>query len=148
AAAVDTSYYVTTTLPLGILIALLAGIGQLLWWKTSSRQEFLKNMATPLLAAVLFTIGTVAVGVRDLPIILFLFASAFALAVNIIVGYRIFRGNPKYAGGAIAHIGIALLFLGFVASAKYDEKQTLSLEEGKPVSSMGGYTLTYLGNRP
>src|SRR2546422_924460 len=96
----------------------------------------------------IFSIGLLIAGIRDIPYVLFSFAASFALFVNLSVGYRIFRGNPKYAGGAIAHIGLALLFLGFVASSRYDEKQTVSLEEGKPVDVLGGYKLTYLGNRP
>ena len=147
AAAVDTSYYVKTIVPLGIVIALLTGIGQLLWWKTSSARELLKGALYPLISSVIFTIGLVFVGVRDIPVVIFSFASAFALFVNIYVGFKIFVGNPRYAGGAIAHIGLALLFLGFVSSARYDDKQTVSLEQGKSKEILGGYTLTYMGNR-
>jgi len=146
AAAVDTAFYVKTTLPLGIVIALLAGIGQLLWWRTSNIKELFKNLIYPLISAVLFTIGLLIIGIRDVQIIVFSFASSFALFVNLLVGYRIFKGNPKYAGGAIAHIGLALLFLGFVSSARYDDKQTVSLEEGKTIEVLGDYKLTYLGN--
>jgi cytochrome c-type biogenesis protein CcmF len=145
--AVDVGFYSTTTVPIGIVIALLAGIGQLLWWKTSNRVDLLRNLFYPLLSAVIFTGGVIAFGMRDLVIIGFTFASAFALFVNIAVGYRIYKGDPKYAGGAIAHIGLALLFLGFVSSSRYDQKQTVSLEQGKPVEILNGYTLTYLGNR-
>lgn len=148
AAAVDTSFYVKTILPLGIVAALLAGVGQLLWWRNSSPKMLLTGLLYPLVSAAVFGVVLWFVGMRDLPFLLFSIASAFALFVNLFVGYRIFRGNPKYAGGAIAHIGLALLFLGFVASSRYDDKQTVSLEQGKPVDVLGGYTLTYLGNRP
>lgn len=53
-------------------------------------------------------------------------------------------GNPKFVGGSIAHIGIAIMCLGFVTSSHYDSKATLSLKRGKPVETMG-YRLTYLG---
>jgi len=148
AAAVETSFYVKTTLPLGIVIALLAGIGQLLWWKTSNARQLLSSVVYPLISSVLFAIGLFFFGVTDVPVLLLAFSSAFALFVNLLVGYRIFRGNPKYAGGAIAHIGVALLFLGFISSSRYDDKETVSLEQGTPVNVLGGYTLTYLGNRP
>lgn len=147
-AAVDTAFYVKTTLPLGIIIALLAGFGQLLWWKTSSAGELMKSLLYPLITAVLFTGGLIAFGMHDATMIVFSFSAAFALFVNLLVGYRIFTGNPKYAGGAIAHIGLALLFLGFVSSSRYDDKQTVSLPQGKSMEILGGYTLTYLGNRP
>ena len=146
ASSIDTSFYVKTTLPIGIAVALLTGLGQLLWWKNSNAKELFRSMTYPLISAVIFTGGLVFFVERDVAIILFSFASAFALFVNIMVGYRIFKGNPKFAGGAIAHIGLAFLFLGFVASARYDDKQTVSLEQGKPTEIPGGYSLTYEGN--
>ncbi len=57
------------------------------------------------------------------------------------------KGNPKFAGGSVAHIGLAVMFLGFVASSKYDTKETLSLKQGQPTNSLG-YTLTYTGYKP
>ena len=40
--AVDISYYTKTTLPFGIFIALMMGIGQMLWWQNSHAKSFLK----------------------------------------------------------------------------------------------------------
>lgn len=143
--AVDASFYVTTTLPLGIAIALLSGIGQLMWWTRSKSTVLLKNLINPFAAALVFTVGLIIYGMRDLEIVIFTFGAAFSLFVNIVVGYRIFKGNPKYAGGSVAHIGLALMFLGFVSSARYDNKATVSLEKGKPVEVFSGYKLTYTG---
>ena len=143
--AIDISFYAKTTLPFGIIIALLMGIGQMLWWRSSQTGTLLKSLLLPIVFALVFTIIMLAVGVRDLMIVLFIFSAAFALAVNVLVGYRIMKGNPKYAGGAIAHIGMALMFIGFVSSSRYDDKQTVSLEEGKTISILKDYKLTYLG---
>lgn len=145
--AVDTSYYVTTTVPLGIIIGLLAGTGQLLWWTRSDRSLVLKSLIYPSLIAVLTTLVLVLLGVRNVLVGLLVFGAAFALSANIQVALKIFRGNPKYAGGSIAHIGLAVLFLGFIASSKYDDKRTLSLVEGQPVEALG-YMLTYAGYAP
>jgi len=147
AAAVDTAYYVKTTLPLGIVVAILAGFGQTLWWRSSRSAGLMKSLVFPLLSTALFAAGIAIAGVRDPAMLVFSSASAFALFVNLQVGYRVFKGNPRFAGGAIAHIGIAFLFLGFVSSSKYDDKQTVTLEKGKPVSVLDRYTLTYLGQR-
>jgi len=145
--AVDMSYYVTTTLPLGIFIALLAGVGQLLWWKNSDSDTLLKSLRVPLLLALFFTVASYLIGAHHATMLAFIFASSFALFTNSMVGYRIFKGNPKMAGGAIAHIGLSLMFLGFVASAKYDDKETVSLEQGKQVEAMG-YKMRYVGYHP
>jgi cytochrome c-type biogenesis protein CcmF len=83
-------------------------------------------------------------GSEDILILLFTFCAGFSLFANLKVGYGVFMGNPKFVGGSIAHIGIAIMCLGFVTSARYDSKTTVSLERGKPVETMG-YRLTYLG---
>jgi len=145
--AVDTSYYVTTTLPLGIAIGILAGLGQLLWWNRSRTEDLLRSLMWPgalalLTAAVLgFMVGV------DVMVGLFIFGAAFALFANLAVGWKLMKGNPKFAGGSVAHIGLAVMFLGFVASSKYDTKETLSLRQGEPTRSLG-YTLTYTGYMP
>lgn len=145
--AVDTSYYVTTIVPLGILIALLAGVGQLLWWNRSNKPELIRSIA-PSFTLALVTTGVLAIfGVHEFLVNVFLFGAAFALFANLQVAARIFKGNPKYAGGSIAHVGLAIMFFGFVASSKYDTKQTISLTQGKPVEALG-YRLTYLGYKP
>jgi cytochrome c-type biogenesis protein CcmF len=145
--AVDISYYSTTILPLGIIIGILAGVGQLLWWTRSSKMDVLKSMIMPAILAAITTTILVIVSVRDLKLAVFIFGAAFALFANIQVGARIVRGNPKYAGGAIAHIGLAVMFFGFVSSSEYDAKQTVSLAQGEPVEALG-YTLTYHGYKP
>ncbi len=145
--AVDPAYYVTTTLPLGIAIALLSGIGQLLWWQNSKTESVLKQLILPSLLAAGFTVITFFMGATHPTMIVFIFASAFALFTNSIVGIKIIQGNPKMAGGAIAHIGIALMFLGFVASAKYDDVKTVNLEQGVTVQALG-YNMTYVGYQP
>lgn len=146
-AAIDVSFYPTTTLPIAIAVALLSGLGQLLWWNRCTKETLLRSMRIPFGGAVISTLVLIVFGTRDAAVILFVSATFFTLLVNVIVGYRIFQGNPRLAGGAVAHIGLALLFLGFVGSAKYDDKQTVSLVQGKPVEALG-YTLTYVGYTP
>ena len=95
----------------------------------------------------MFTVVTYFMGAHQASMLIFIFASSFALFTNAVVGFRIFKGNPKMAGGSIAHIGLALMFLGFVASAKYDNKETVSLEQGKKVDALG-YSMRYIGYHP
>jgi len=142
--AVDPAFYVTTTLPLGVAIALLSGLGQLLWWGNSKTETLLRQLSIPILLAALFTIVTYFMGAVHATMLIFIFASSFALFTNLIVGYKIVQGNPKMAGGALAHVGIAIMFLGFVASAKYDDVKTLNLEQGKEVEALG-YKIKYVG---
>jgi len=147
ASAMDIAFYVKTNLPLGIAITFLSGIGQLLWWRSSKTSSLLKKMAPSLTLAVVATAVVLLLGYQNLLILLFVFCSAFSLFANLHVGYEIYMGNPKFVGGSIAHIGIAVMCLGFVTSERYDEKKTVALERGKPVNALG-YKMTYVGYHP
>ncbi len=148
ASAVEINYYVKTTLPLGIAITFLSGIGQLLWWKHSKTGSLLKSMALPTVLALGTTaLVLIMLGTDEFLILVFTFCSAFSLFANLQVGYKIFRGNPKFVGGSIAHVGIALMCLGFVTSERYDDSLTVALERGKTVEALG-YRMTYVGYHP
>ena len=145
ASAIEISYYVKTNLPLGIVITLLSGLGQVLWWKHSNAGSLLRGLAAPVVLGLAVTAMVyILLGPEDPLILLFTFCAAFSLFANMQVGYGIFMGNPKFVGGSIAHIGIAVMCLGFVTSSRYDTKATLSLEKNKPVDALG-FRMTYLG---
>jgi len=147
ASAVDVSYYEKTSLPIGIVIALLSGVGQLLWWKQSRKNSLQRNLLFPFVASVIVTLFLIFLGVRQIPIILVTFSALFTLLANLTVAYQIFRGNPLVAGGSLAHVGMAFLLLGVIGTSYYSEKETLSLERDRPVHSLG-CTFKYIGNHP
>ncbi|MEK6571269.1 MAG: cytochrome c biogenesis protein CcsA, partial [Bacteroidota bacterium] len=145
--AVDISFYEKTTLPIGIIVALLSGIGQLLWWKLSRKSSLQRNLLFPFIASVITTLGLIVMGVRQLPVIVFTFAAVFTLFANLTVAYRIFKGNPALGGGSTAHVGMALFLLGVIGTSYYSEKETISLERDRPVESLG-CKLKYIGYQP
>lgn len=145
--AVDISFYEQTTTPFGIAVAFLAGFTQILWWKSSDASTVLKNILPALIIAVIATGIMIAIGLAGFMMILLTFAAWFVLVVNIQMTYKIGRGNPRFVGGAVSHIGVGLLFLGFITTAMYDRQQTIQLVQGEPVEALG-YTLTYTGYSP
>ncbi len=145
--AVDISFYEQTTTPFGIAVAFLAGFAQILWWKSSKTRTILKNMLPALIIGAAATGVMIAFGLSTIMMILLTFAAWFVLIVNIQIAYKIGRGNPSFVGGAVAHIGVGLLFLGFITTAMYDRQQTIQLVQGEPVEALG-YKLTYTGYTP
>ncbi len=144
ASAIDTSYYIKTNLPLAILMAAMIGFGQLFWWKKSNSQTLLKTMQLPVLAASILTIIVIFAGMHDFSMILFFLASAFAFFVNLQIAYKIAKGNPKFMGASLSHIGVSLLFIGIIASAHYDKHVTIPLPLNEPANAFG-YKLEYVG---
>jgi cytochrome c-type biogenesis protein CcmF len=145
--AVDISFYEQTTTPFGVALAFLAGFAQILWWKSSKAKTILKNMLPAVLISAVATGVMISIGLSSIMMILLTFAAWFVLVVNIQMTYKIGRGNPRFVGGAVAHIGVGLLFLGFITTAMYDRQQTIQLVQGEPVEALG-YTLTYTGYSP
>ncbi|MFZ1081035.1 MAG: cytochrome c-type biogenesis CcmF C-terminal domain-containing protein, partial [Candidatus Kryptoniota bacterium] len=143
--AVDSSYYVTTSLPLGLLIIALIGFAQLVWWDKFDKKVFRKNLSLPVAAALLTAIVSLLLSVKDVGAILIMSVAAFAFVAHFAAVMRIIRGNPKYVGGPISHAGLALMFIGIVASTALESKTTIQLPQGKPVSVFGN-ELTYTQN--
>ncbi|MCL5020525.1 MAG: hypothetical protein M1339_02435, partial [Bacteroidetes bacterium] len=144
--AIATSYYIKTNLPMVILMAAMIGLGQLLWWKKTNSQTLLRTIQLPLSAATIITVIAIFAGMHNIGMILFFIASAFALFVNLEIAYKIAKGNPKFLGASLAHIGVAVLFIGIIASTHYDRHVTLELQQNKPENAFG-YELTYVGPR-
>jgi cytochrome c-type biogenesis protein CcmF len=57
---------------------------------------------------------------QAIQMLLLLFVAFFALFGNGTVLWRTLRGNPRMAGGALAHVGFALIILGVIASNGFD----------------------------
>lgn len=106
--------------------ALLAGIGS--WW------------------------ATWGMGIQ---LLLLLFVAFFALWGNSEVAWRIASGNPRMAGGAIAHIGLAIMILGIIWSSGFsnpvgkipgsrgdDGRDNFIVSRGQ-TRSINGYAVTY-----
>ncbi len=146
ASAVDTSYYNKTTLPLGIIMALLIGLAQVMWWRKTKPEALMKTLMFPTAASTIFTSILIIVGVREILMALFVLTTSFAFFVNLRIAYKIARGNPKFIGASLTHVGVALFLLGVIASTKYDKTQVVSLPKDQPVN-VYGYKLTYVGNQ-
>jgi len=145
--SVDPEFYNKMNLPIAILIAFINGISLLLKWKNTEEKQFFKSLIFPLISAILVTLALVYVGVQDFLIALFALASLFTFFINAEIAINIIRKNKTHAGAYIAHMGIALLFLGIIGSSKYSKEENISLELNKPQRALG-YTFTYVGATP
>ncbi|MBR9974263.1 MAG: hypothetical protein KFF77_01660, partial [Bacteroidetes bacterium] len=140
------AFYDAMGLPLAIVMTLMTGFTLLLMWSTTRIDMLLKKLMLPLALAVVATLGIVFVGkVFNTGMILLAFSSSFSLFSNIVIAYRIVRGNPKFAGAYVAHIGVALTLLGVIGSGYYSSSKSIELKQGEPVE-WSGYRFTYTGN--
>ncbi|MGV3601485.1 MAG: cytochrome c biogenesis protein CcsA [Dyadobacter fermentans] len=149
------------------LIIVLTGVGQYFWWKKTGKGK-LQALYNPLLIALLISAAVITVKqVRDIQYIVLLTTSIFAIVANGNILLNIIRGNYNLSGGAITHIGVALMLIGVLFSSAYtkvvsmnnsglmisrseeftandnkENKENITLWLNKP-EKMGDYMLTW-----
>ena len=101
------------------LIIILTGVGQFFWWKRVGKGK-LQGLYNPLLISLLISAAVITVqGVKDIQYIALLTAAIFAVVANGTILLNIIRGNYNLSGGAITHIGVALMLIGILFSSAY-----------------------------
>jgi cytochrome c-type biogenesis protein CcmF len=149
------------------LIIVLTGIGQFFWWKRVGKDK-LSALYNPFLIALIISAAVITIqGVKDIQYIVLLTTAIFAIVANGTILMNIIRGNYNLSGGAITHIGVALMLIGILFSSAYtkvvsinnsglmisrseeftsndnkENKENITLWLNKP-EKMGDYMLTW-----
>lgn len=154
-----------------IILGLLTGFGMYLKYKSTGK-PFLKKLIAPVIAGLI--IGGLIVAFGNInyrengigylgAIWLAVIAAVYSVIANGAYIFTGFRGNLKRAGGAISHLGFALMLLGILISSSKKEVlsyntsgifmnfgegskekpgENLTLIKGVP-TKMGEYMVTY-----
>jgi cytochrome c-type biogenesis protein CcmF len=141
---IDAAFYNKVTLPLAVLIGLLSAVGQSIWWRKIDRENLVKALWIPITLALVFTSVLIAAGMRDGGMIVLALAAAFSAFANGQVLWKVIKGNPRFAGGSLTHVGLGLMILGIIGSGKYDERKIVELPKGQPIEAFGK-KMTYVG---
>ena len=144
---VEASFYDRTNLPLATLMTLLLGLSLRAKWNQEDRKLFFRKLVVPSILSVVVLIVLVFTYMHDVLAALLVLTSLFAFFVSIDHGYRVAKEQPRFIGGALSHAGLAILFLGIVASGRYGQKQSISLPLNQ-LKSIFGYDVTYTGAYP
>jgi cytochrome c-type biogenesis protein CcmF len=151
------------------LIAVLSGIAQVLWWQRNNRETVINGLAFPTMLALLGT-ALVVLLVRyfghtmTAPYVILTLAGLFGVLANLTTLIGLWRRRVQLSGGAVAHLGVALMLLGMLASSGYSsvisrnvsgkllarEESTEFNEENVMLwrneqGAMNGYNVTYSG---
>jgi cytochrome c-type biogenesis protein CcmF len=143
---VEPSFYDTTHFPIAIAIGLLIGFSLFTQWEMQDGRESLRRSATSigislLLVAVLFVLG-----VRNILVLLFMFSALFAFFVNAEIAVKVARGDWRFLGGKITHMGMAIFLLGVISVGKFSTVERVPLQLNTPTDAVG-HRLTFTGSR-
>ena len=133
---VGAPYFNKIAIPMGLLLLLLTGVAPLFAWRRTSLESLRRNFTRPLLVGAVIAVASFPFGVRGLYPLMTIFLSAFVIATIVAEFYRgsrvirqkqnvnwlaavthLTHRNTRRYGGYVIHLGIALLFIGFVGNA-------------------------------
>ena len=122
-----------------VAIAALSGVGQFMWWRKLENKSW-EALITPGILTLLVSGGIIALGSIKNPVYMaLLVASVFALMTNGSILLGIIRGNYRLSGGAIAHMGMALMLIGILYSSGYSRVVSLN-NSGLMISNSDDFT--------
>ena len=173
----------------GVLLTFVAGIGQYIWWnKIELKTVFTKVLWGASILIIFIALGYVIIFLMDekdgiyqkaifenedkrinaymlrvISYILLFACSLFGLFMAVLSLFKLRKSFWKLSGGALAHIGVALMLLGILFSSGYSKvisintqgviskeftndqnKENVVLWRHTPLQ-MGDYSLTYSG---
>ena len=147
---VGASYFNQLNIPIGLVLLFLMGIGPLLSWNYTSKSILLNRFKLPLSISFLSGIGYVIFS-SSFQIYVFIAIMGVSFTLSSILGEfyksykkqkkasnfihslgKMFLSNRHKNGGYIVHIGIVLLFIGFIGRAFEVEKE-FSLSPGEQI---------------
>ncbi len=148
--AVGSPYFDRMTGPIGLALLFLMGMSPLLSWRRTSGETLREKTLGPAWVGAVFLMVAVVVGARGWMSLVAFALAGFVVgsaARTLLLGVR--RRGPagftgRTGGGMIAHIGIALLAVGFVASQSYSNESEVRLTEGQTVN-VAGHSIEFLG---
>ncbi len=145
---VGPSFYNRVNLPLALIVCLLLAAVPFLTWRAEAPRALLRKLVPAAAIAAVVAAAAAAIAVREPLHVLFVFLAVAALATNVQKTVaRARTGGLGTAGGYLAHVGVGVILLGFIASSAYDQsrKVTLTFNQPERVEDM---TLTFTGMLP
>src|SRR3954469_8816433 len=162
-ASVGPPWFDRLTVPLALVLVLLAGVGPVLTWRRISWSGLVRMLRFPVLFALAALVALLALTTasKSVPSLAMFCLVAFVLTV---VTQELWRGtaarrtmtseswpralarltgrNRRRYGGYLVHAGIALLFLGVAASSAFVNQRDVRLRPGQTFKT-DGYDVTY-----
>jgi cytochrome c-type biogenesis protein CcmF len=159
--SVGPPYFNLVSVPIGVLLLFLMGVGPALPWRSTTREKLKRSFLVPSVVGVVCAVGALALGVRSpWPLITFLFAG-FVMATIVeefrkgvsarmriagvsaptALGQILTRNNRRY-GGYIVHAGIVVIIVALAISGTWRFEREVTLNRGE-LAQLGEYGIRF-----
>ncbi|RYF65620.1 MAG: cytochrome C biogenesis protein, partial [Cytophagaceae bacterium] len=97
-----------------------------IWWRKAGKDNF-NTLMTPLVLTLLISAAIIGFGEVKNPVyMVFLTTSVFAMMANGAILLGVIQGNYRLSGGAVAHMGMALMLIGILFSSGYSKVTSIN----------------------
>ncbi|MEY4647454.1 MAG: hypothetical protein RIQ98_1290, partial [Bacteroidota bacterium] len=108
-------------------VAILSAIGQYIWWGKIKDKNQWKALWNSVLVATLLTVLFVNLGkIFTFSYIILLWSGLFAVYANGSILWFLARQKVSIAGGALSHVGLAVMLIGILFSSGYSKVVSLN----------------------
>ncbi|MEM7050478.1 MAG: cytochrome c biogenesis protein CcsA [Acidobacteriota bacterium] len=146
---VGPEFYNQVNQPIALLTAFLLSVVPYLTWRERPPREILKRLIVPSLVGVAACLFSLYLGAYGKLHILLIFLATVALVTNFEKTMARARvGGVTAAGGYLAHVGVGIILIGFLASSAYDRQVKVTLAQNQPQTLDNGTTLTFTRTMP
>ncbi|MET4108761.1 cytochrome c biogenesis protein CcsA [Hymenobacter sp. UYP22] len=118
------AHYTKFQLWMGVGVAFFSGLAQIMWWQKNDKSSLSNTLTVPailtLLVSALVILLVQYYGHKmSITYIVLLTTALFGVLANLSMVFTLLKRKVSLSGGGIAHMGIALMLLGVLASAGY-----------------------------
>jgi len=146
--AVGRPYFDRMLLPIGIALLLVMGIAPVLTWRSTAAQTIGTRALMPAATGATVMVLALIFGAQGLGPVLGIGLGGFVVGSSVRHLFLAVRRNGwagitgRSGGGMVAHIGVALLAFGFIASTSFSEEGEFQLRPGDR-GSVAGHEITF-----
>jgi cytochrome c-type biogenesis protein CcmF len=162
--SVGRPYFDKMTVPIGVALLFLIGVGPALPWGRASKEQMMRGLLPPLIGGGIVAIAGLLLGVRSGWTVATLFFGGYAAQVTLremwrpvvqrmrLSGENVFRafwssqmerGRRRF-GAYVAHAGAVLIFISIAVSSTMGSETEVQLARGE-TATLGRYSLTLVG---
>jgi cytochrome c-type biogenesis protein CcmF len=111
-------FYSKFQLWFAVCVALVSGTGQFFWWRRMDKNTWKQEVAPVVLITLILFAGVIVIARLTNPSFMALaLAGVYLVVSNARILFSVLKTNPKFSGGAVAHIGVGMMLLGVLFSA-------------------------------
>ncbi|MCA8832837.1 cytochrome c biogenesis protein CcsA [Hymenobacter pini] len=118
------AHYTKFQLWMGVGVAFFSGLAQLMWWQKNDKSSLTSTLTVPAILTLLISALVILLvqyfgHKMSITYIVLLTTALFGVLANLSMVLTLVKRKASLSGGGVAHMGIALMLLGVLASAGY-----------------------------